>query len=269
MNYAKGIRVEGAKGTVYWDALKDDGVSFVVINGSKGEVDSDNVAHLIQEAYDNKMPAIIETIFDPEYYKFYGGVLEVDKNSDLHLRAALKGLESKTCYGYWIASYDPFDIPWNATALGQFVDRIRHELNNTPLNGPSFPMGIRLNQNWFNKSISNMENNMSWFYNKPDWLISAHWDVPIEEVMHPGTMNRETWNFMEYADGKYFYNGTVEQLYSEFGFEGEMEPPAPQEDPEPPPTELLPNLQLTEVYFMMKRLESALGSFLYAWEEFE
>jgi len=259
--YAKGLRVEG---TIYWQALKDDGISFVVIKGSDGEVDSEDVSRLIQEAYDNKMPAIIETSFDPTYYKHYGGVLEVDKNSDLHLRAALKGLESKTCYGYWISCVDPFDIPWNATALGQFVDRIRHELNNIPLNGPDFPIGIRMSQGWYDKA-KNQEgiSNLSWLYFKPEWIVTADWRYPLTDVMNPGTLGRDEWDFNEYADGKYIYNGTKEELYTLFDFgNGSVTPPTP-------PGEPLPEEKLDEVYFILKRLEHALNLFWYGWEEYE
>jgi len=233
MDYARGLRIEGAKGTANWQGLKNAGISFVVINGSKGEVDSITVGDLIQEAYDNKVPAIIESVMDFNYYKYYGGVEKVAKEDDKHLYAVLKGLSHKTCYGLWLAAYDSNDIPWNATALGQFVDRLRHELNLIPLRGSEFPMGIRSNQNWYLRAVDqDNENRMSWFYNKPEWLVIADWRNPLGDIMNPGTMNRDKWNFMEYADGKYIFNGTRDQLYTHIKFTPSTQPPPEDEDPE-------------------------------------
>jgi len=234
MDYARGMRVEGTG--IDWQALKNMGVSFVVINGSKSEKDKwvdYDVARLIQEAYDNKVPAIIETVFDVTYYKYYGSPDKwPENNEDAHVQAALKGLSHKTCYGFWIASYDSRNIPWNASALGVFTDRMRHELNKIPLRGTEFPIGIRMSQGWYNGAKNDEGiSNLSWFYNKPKWAISADWSG-ISGVANFGKLGRDKWDFAEYENGLYVFNGTRDQLYTHIKFTPSTQPPPEDEDPE-------------------------------------
>ena len=261
MDYAKGVRISGGTGTNNWQELKNNGICFVVINGSTGENDSPTVAGLIQEAYDNKVPAIIETIFDPNYYKHYGGVEETAIHDDQHLSMALKGLSHKTCYGFWIASYDSNDIPWNATALGHFVDRIRHELNLIPLRGSEFPIGIRISQGWYSNAVDqDSQNRMAWFHFKPDWLISADWRYPLTDVMNPGVMNRDSWEFMEYADGKYIYNGIVTDLYDLLGFIGDTNEEPTNGDEEPGEDNEPVIVDMTEIHEKLDGIKSDLAT---------